>query len=38
MPRTKPTTRIDVIGNLDLKPEQAVGDFIESKMQMEYFV
>ncbi|XP_004523653.1 kinetochore protein Nuf2 [Ceratitis capitata] len=38
MPRLKPTTKIDVIGNLDLSPEKAVGDYIESKQQEAYFV
>uniref|UniRef100_A0A1A9W2I6 DUF4200 domain-containing protein n=1 Tax=Glossina brevipalpis TaxID=37001 RepID=A0A1A9W2I6_9MUSC len=38
MPRVKPTTKIDVIGNLDLNPEKAVGDYIESKQQDTYFV
>uniref|UniRef100_A0A1B0G9U3 DUF4200 domain-containing protein n=1 Tax=Glossina morsitans morsitans TaxID=37546 RepID=A0A1B0G9U3_GLOMM len=38
MPRIKPTTKIDVIGNLDLNPEKAVGDYIESKQQDTYFV
>ncbi|XP_053948024.1 kinetochore protein Nuf2-like [Anastrepha obliqua] len=38
MPRLKPTTKIDVIGNLDLSPEKAVGDYIESKQQDAYFV
>ncbi|XP_017470864.1 PREDICTED: kinetochore protein Nuf2-like [Rhagoletis zephyria] len=38
MPRLKPTTKIDVIGNLDLSPEKAVGDYIESKQQNAYFV
>ncbi|XP_039959966.1 kinetochore protein Nuf2-like [Bactrocera tryoni] len=38
MPRLKPTTKIDVIGNLDLSPEKAVGDYIESKQQDVYFV
>uniref|UniRef100_A0A1A9W1Z0 DUF4200 domain-containing protein n=1 Tax=Glossina brevipalpis TaxID=37001 RepID=A0A1A9W1Z0_9MUSC len=38
MPRLKPTTKIDVIGNLDLNPEKAVGDYIESKQQDAYFV
>ena len=38
MPRLKPTTKIDVIGNLDLSPEKAVGDFIESKQQDSFFV
>lgn len=31
MPRVKPTKKIDVIGNFDLRPENAVGDYIESK-------
>ncbi|KAI8117806.1 hypothetical protein FF38_00148 [Lucilia cuprina] len=38
MPRLKPTTKIDVIGNLDLSPEKAVGDYIESKQQDAFFV
>ncbi|XP_075155800.1 coiled-coil domain-containing protein 42 homolog [Haematobia irritans] len=38
MPRLKPTTKVDVIGNLDLSPEKAVGDYIESKQQKKYFV
>ncbi|XP_062142457.1 uncharacterized protein LOC133850390 [Drosophila sulfurigaster albostrigata] len=38
MPRTKPTTTLDVLGNLDLKPEEAVGDYLLSKAQQKYFV
>lgn len=38
MPRIKPTTKIDVIGNLDLSPEKAVGDYIESKQQDAFFM
>uniref|UniRef100_A0A1I8NRZ7 DUF4200 domain-containing protein n=1 Tax=Stomoxys calcitrans TaxID=35570 RepID=A0A1I8NRZ7_STOCA len=38
MPRLKPTTKVDVIGNLDLSPEKAVGDFIESKQQQKFFI
>lgn len=38
MPRIKPTTTVDVLGNLDLRPEQAVGDFIESKQQEKFFM
>ncbi|XP_075157517.1 uncharacterized protein LOC142230774 [Haematobia irritans] len=37
MPRLKPTTKFDVIGNLDLIPEKAVGDYIESKQQNHVF-
>ncbi|XP_064547641.1 uncharacterized protein LOC135434849 [Drosophila montana] len=38
MPRTKPTKSIDVLGNLDLRPEEAVGDYIQSKLQEKYFI
>ncbi|XP_061400048.1 coiled-coil domain-containing protein 42 like-2-like [Musca vetustissima] len=38
MPRLKPTTKVDVIGNLDLSPEKAVGDYIESKQQKAFFI
>lgn len=38
MPRIKPTTTVDVLGNLDLRPEEAVGDFIESKQQDKFFM
>ncbi|KAH8255636.1 hypothetical protein KR038_007729 [Drosophila bunnanda] len=38
MPRVKPTKKIDVLGNLDLRPEEAVGDYICSKQQDKFFV
>ncbi|KAH8240900.1 hypothetical protein KR026_007376 [Drosophila bipectinata] len=38
MPRVKPTKKVDVLGNLDLRPEEAVGDFLCSKQQDKYFV
>ncbi|XP_034666946.1 cilia- and flagella-associated protein 73-like [Drosophila subobscura] len=38
MPRREPTTTIDVVGNLDLRPEQAVGDYRASRQQDKYFV
>ncbi|EDW57724.1 coiled-coil domain-containing protein 42 like-2 [Drosophila virilis] len=38
MPRTKPTKTIDVLGNLDLRPEEAVGDYLLSKLQEKYFI
>lgn len=38
MPRIKPTTKLDVLGNLDLRPEEAVGDYIESKQQEKFFM
>ncbi|KAH8244774.1 hypothetical protein KR032_000023 [Drosophila birchii] len=38
MPRVKPTKKIDVLGNLDLRPEEAVGDYMCSKQQDKFFV
>ncbi|KAH8305439.1 hypothetical protein KR018_005408 [Drosophila ironensis] len=38
MPRVKPTKKVDVLGNLDLRPEEAVGDYICSKQQDKFFV
>ncbi|XP_017069635.2 uncharacterized protein LOC108106897 [Drosophila eugracilis] len=38
MPRVKPTKKLDVLGNLDLRPEEAVGDYICSKQQNKFFV
>ncbi|XP_030377384.1 uncharacterized protein LOC115626225 isoform X2 [Scaptodrosophila lebanonensis] len=38
MPRTKPTRKTDVIGNLDLNPEDAVPYFRESLQQEKFFV
>ncbi|KAH8412851.1 hypothetical protein KR009_006273 [Drosophila setifemur] len=38
MPRQKPTLKIDVIGNLDLNPEQAIEDYTVSRQQDQYFV
>ncbi|XP_017007223.2 coiled-coil domain-containing protein 42 like-2 [Drosophila takahashii] len=38
MPRVKPTKKLDVLGNLDLRPEDAVGDYISSKQQNKFFV
>ncbi|XP_017155444.1 uncharacterized protein LOC108164306 [Drosophila miranda] len=38
MPRVKPTKKLDVLGNLDLRPEHAVGDYLNSKMQDKFFV
>jgi len=38
MPRIKPTKTIDVLGNLDMRPEVAVGDYLMSKAQQKFFV
>lgn len=38
MPRHRPTKKIDVLGNLDVRPEEAVGDYLCSKQQEKYFV
>lgn len=38
MPRRKPTIKTDVIGDLDLSPEQAIEDYKVSKQQDQYFV
>lgn len=38
MPRIKPTTTLDVLGNLDMRPEEAVGDYLMSKVQEKFFV
>lgn len=38
MPRNKPTTKIDVIGTLDFRPENAVEEYFESKQQEAYYV
>jgi len=38
MPRIKPTTKVDVIGALDLSPEEAVGDYLASKRQDAFVV
>ncbi|EDW57725.1 coiled-coil domain-containing protein 42 like-2 [Drosophila virilis] len=38
MPRHKPTLKTDVIGNLDLNPEEAVGEYLLSRQQERYFV
>ncbi|XP_001356279.1 uncharacterized protein [Drosophila pseudoobscura] len=38
MPRHKPTLTIDVVGNLDLRPEHSVGDYRLSRQQDQYFV
>ncbi|EDV98726.1 uncharacterized protein LOC6566849 [Drosophila grimshawi] len=38
MPRRKPTTKTDVLGNLDLSPETAVGEYMISRQQDRFFV
>ncbi|XP_068145883.1 cilia- and flagella-associated protein 73-like [Drosophila tropicalis] len=38
MPRVKPTKKLDVLGNLDLRPEEAVRDYFISKAQEQFFV
>ncbi|XP_055838223.1 uncharacterized protein LOC129906458 [Episyrphus balteatus] len=38
MPNLKPTTRIDVIGKLDLSPEKQPGFYIESKQQKKFLI
>ncbi|KAM8714934.1 hypothetical protein ACLKA7_002046 [Drosophila subpalustris] len=38
MPRRKPTFKTDVIGNLDLKAEEAVGEYLLSRQQERFFV
>ncbi|KAH8324518.1 hypothetical protein KR074_009279 [Drosophila pseudoananassae] len=38
MPRRKPTIKTDVIGDLDLSPEQAIEDYKVSKQQDQFFV
>ncbi|KAL7739874.1 hypothetical protein ACLKA6_003362 [Drosophila palustris] len=38
MPRIKPTKTLDVLGNLDMRPEEAVGDYLMSKAQQKYFL
>ncbi|KAH8377950.1 hypothetical protein KR093_008057 [Drosophila rubida] len=38
MPRTKPTTKLDVLGNLDMRPEEAVADYLMSKQQEQFFM
>ncbi|EDW75420.1 uncharacterized protein Dwil_GK23826 [Drosophila willistoni] len=38
MPRRKPTTKTDVIGSLDLNPEDAVGEYRLSLQQEQFFV
>lgn len=38
MPRHRPTKKVDVLGNLDLRPEEAVGDYLCSKQQEKFFV
>ncbi|XP_030377385.1 uncharacterized protein LOC115626226 [Scaptodrosophila lebanonensis] len=38
MPRKKPTRSSDVIGNMDLKPEEAVADYFLSRQQDRFFV
>ncbi|XP_017854639.1 uncharacterized protein LOC108607990 [Drosophila busckii] len=38
MPRRKPTFKTDVIGDLDLNPEQAVGEYMISRQQERFFV
>jgi len=37
MPRIKPTKTLDVLGNLDMRPEEAVGDYLMSKTQEKFF-
>ncbi|KAL7739876.1 hypothetical protein ACLKA6_003364 [Drosophila palustris] len=38
MPRRKPTFKTDVIGNLDVNPEEAVGEYLLSRQQERFFV
>lgn len=38
MPRTKPTTKLDVIGHLDISPENGVADYTESKKQDKFYM
>ncbi|KAH8403337.1 hypothetical protein KR222_010939 [Zaprionus bogoriensis] len=38
MPRRKPTFKTDVIGNMDLNPEEAVGEYLISRQQERFFV
>lgn len=38
MPRHKPTFKTDVIGSLDLNPEEAVGEYLVSRQQERFFV
>ncbi|XP_055920227.1 eukaryotic translation initiation factor 3 subunit A-like [Eupeodes corollae] len=38
MPNLKPTTRIDVIGKLDLSPEKEPGFYLESKQQKKFLI
>lgn len=38
MPRRTPTLNTDVIGTLDLPPENSVGEYLLSKQQDKYFV
>ncbi|KAH8415016.1 hypothetical protein KR215_011061 [Drosophila sulfurigaster] len=38
MPRRKPTFKTDVIGTLDLNPEEAVGEYLLSRQQERFFV
>ncbi|KAH8305388.1 hypothetical protein KR018_000858 [Drosophila ironensis] len=38
MPRHKPTLKTDVIGDLDLSPEQAMEDYCVSRQQDQFFV
>lgn len=38
MARTRPTTHIDEIGNLDFTPENAFGNYMESKQQEAFFM
>ncbi|XP_023172561.1 uncharacterized protein LOC111600597 [Drosophila hydei] len=38
MPRHKPTRKTDVIGSLDLNPEESVGEYLISRQQERFFV
>lgn len=38
MPRLKPTLKTDVIGSLDLTPEESVGEYLLSRQQEQFFV
>lgn len=38
MPRKEPIGKLEVIGQLEKNPDQAIGDYIESKQQDQYFM
>ncbi|KAL5290617.1 CCDC42 family protein [Megaselia abdita] len=38
MPRKEPISKLEVIGQLEKNPDQAIGDFNESKQQEQYFI